>query len=279
MTKAQILFSLFFLLPGLAHAHAVLSFPVPRNANSGNQIAPCGAPAGAPVAYKSGSTVSILWEETIHHTGSFQIYFSAANDANLSTGTTPGSTLLLNYPQNITDSNVPHYYAATVTLPNISCTNCTIQLVQTATNAGVNNPFFYFSCADISLSPNAVSPSPVTSPAPSPTVTASPLPVASGGTCAPQANPLSPTFSNVNSQIIQPMCISCHSTATTANLNTSLANYGAVLSTINLGSPSSSLIYQVTADRAMPQGAGSIPLSSSQLNLLLQWIEAGAPNN
>ncbi len=81
--------------------------------------------------------------------------------------------------------------------------------------------------------------------------------------------------------IIQPLCISCHQTATAANGNSSLSTYAGVFATVNTADPPQSMIYQLTEEG--PAGFGMPPsgaaLTPAQELLLLNWIRAGAPNN
>lgn len=245
-----------------ALAHARLTTPfIPRSTNSGIVQGPCGTdPHTTPIPAQSGSTVTINWEETIHHSGKFEIYFSPANDANLSMGTVPGNNLLYQVNQTFTDNNVPHLYSAQITLPNVTCPDCTIQLVQVNTDNPAST-VYYFSCADVALSPNPPPP-PTPTPAPSP----GPMPV-----CASHA-----TFTAVNQTILQPLCVSCH-TGAGAGGGYDLSTYAGVLRAVNTAAPTSSVIYTTTLDGAMPQNGS--PLTSTQQNLLLLWIQGGALNN
>lgn len=135
----------------------------PRSNSSGIKSGPCGTDARtAPTVLNPGATVTLQWEETINHPGRFEIYFSQANDA--------GWTLLKTVNDTLDDNSVPHQYSTTVTLPNVNCSGCTLQLIQVMTENPAS-PSLYYSCADIQLgvaSPPAPGPTPPPPPSPSP---------------------------------------------------------------------------------------------------------------
>lgn len=288
-TIAKIMAASLLAMIGLrAHAHARLESPIPRSTDSGITTGPCGTdPHTAPNVYQAGQQITINWEETIHHTGSFHIFFSPANDANLSMGATAGVNQLYQVPQTFTDDNVPHFYTATITLPNTTCSDCTIQLVQYNTD-NPSSTVYYFSCADVQLTapPPTGTPAPSPGPSPSPSPSPTPVPVQAPPPTCPLHNPTptptpSPTatvatFTAVNTTIIQPLCISCHSTSVASD-GYSFSTYAGVLAAVNVADPTASLIYSVTSDGAMPENG--TPLTAAQESLLLQWIQAGAPNN
>lgn len=85
------------------------------------------------------------------------------------------------------------------------------------------------------------------------------------------------TFTQVNQQILQPLCISCHNTdAQSPNLSSYLS-FATNPQYVVPGKAGASLIYTVTANGQMPQGEP--PLTTSQQELLGTWINAGALNN
>ncbi|PWU17975.1 MAG: hypothetical protein C5B49_07910 [Bdellovibrio sp.] len=80
-----------------------------------------------------------------------------------------------------------------------------------------------------------------------------------------------PTFSEINSQIIQPNCLVCHSSGTyTFTTYDTLIAGGVVKS----GSPSTSTLYLDVSSGKMPQGG--TPLSTTDVNAIDNWISAGA---
>jgi uncharacterized protein (TIGR03382 family) len=164
MRLAIVLSSL--LVPSVAFAHAVLSYPPPRTTEL--KEAPCGAlnsTRGANVTTLApGSTLTIDFKETIEHPGHYRISFDQdGQDFFMPTDYVTNTEGQLN----VVDDMIPDLtttplpaggrpYQVTITLPNVECTNCTIQLIQMMTE---NPPFdqndVYFSCADITLAANA----------------------------------------------------------------------------------------------------------------------------
>lgn len=105
-------------------------------------------------------------------------------------------------------------------------------------------------------------PTPIPTPAPTPVPTPKPTPVP---TPTPAPTPAAPTFTQV--QAILQNCTGCH-----GNMST----YNGVLNYVNTGSPSSSSLYTFVA----PGGSMAKYLNNaSDANVILQWIQAGAPNN
>ncbi|MCB0420368.1 MAG: lytic polysaccharide monooxygenase [Bdellovibrionales bacterium] len=139
----------------------------PRTDNSG--IKSSGAPCGTRkyntrTKLKAGQTLTIEWEETIDHPGHYEIWFSEANDENW---------ILL---KQIADDQsgrdtTPHFFSNTIIVPNVTCTQCTLQIRQLMTDK--SPPSLYFSCADIDISPthpvHGGSPSPEPNPPPNKT--------------------------------------------------------------------------------------------------------------
>lgn len=125
------------------HARWKLDGPTPpRNESNGLKSEPCGnvARTNVPVTFQPGETIEVEWEETINHPGYFRISFSPQADEG--------------FAQNVLLDNIPEvpaikFYSATITLPNITCDDCTLQLIQVMTDRP-NDPFYY-SCADIRL--------------------------------------------------------------------------------------------------------------------------------
>ena len=128
------------LAPTLAFAHARLSYPTPRSQNAGiKSPAPCGSdPRTAPTVFRPGETITVRWEETITHPGYYRIAFSPVDnqgfDANVLANDIPN-------PSGLQDGQFD------ITLPNIECEGCSLQLIQVMTDSNSN----YYSCADIAL--------------------------------------------------------------------------------------------------------------------------------
>jgi mono/diheme cytochrome c family protein len=83
------------------------------------------------------------------------------------------------------------------------------------------------------------------------------------------------TFSQVNQNVIQPNCVSCHSGASAPN-GVDLSSFAGVSSQVVAGDPQSSRLYQVIANGSMPPTGA---LSQAQVQQVSDWITAGAKND
>jgi hypothetical protein len=141
------------------------------------KLGPCGdegggTPTGAITAFRTGQTVTVTIDEKIFHPGHYRIAL-AVNDRSelpaeppVTVGATPcGSVPIANPPQFpvLADGVFVHTQPFTtpqttqVTLPpNVTCTKCTLQVIEFMSDHGLNNPggCFYHHCADISISSN-----------------------------------------------------------------------------------------------------------------------------
>ncbi|KPJ94667.1 MAG: hypothetical protein AMJ55_06010 [Gammaproteobacteria bacterium SG8_15] len=129
-----------------AHARFALDGVVPpRSTSAGIKTGPCGdIPRSLnPTTLNAGQQITVEWEETINHPGSYRIAFSPANDQGFD------DNVLYDAIDTQDGSDVPHFYSATITLPNMACEGCSLQLIQVMTDR--NPPTMYYSCADIRL--------------------------------------------------------------------------------------------------------------------------------
>lgn len=113
----------------------------PRSERDDNKIGPCGAArTDNPVVLQSGATIEVQFESTIYHQGHFRIAFSEADDQGFDDQVLADE--IPDYPNQ-------RYRSHIITLPDIECSACTLQLIQTMPDR--NPPSDYFSCADIQL--------------------------------------------------------------------------------------------------------------------------------
>lgn len=145
----------------IAHAHIAMTSPAPRS--SAQKEGPCGAAGSARgtnvATFRPGETITVEWDETVGHIGHYRIAFDDDGNDSLRNPSQPTD----NFPQTLVDQ-IPDrdgmtHYTQQVTLPNMSCTNCTLQLIQVMTTVVPYNSF-YFQCADLVLSGDAPDPGP-----------------------------------------------------------------------------------------------------------------------
>ena len=146
------------LLVTSAQAHIQLMAPAPRHTSQ--KAGPCGKgpvdPRGATATtFKPGETITVTWKETVPHPGHFRIAFDE-NGQRFTDPTGPNDVAPRPFvlKDNIADKTGTQTYSETVTLPNVQCTNCTLQLVQVMTDKqgnGWGNDDLYYQCADLIL--------------------------------------------------------------------------------------------------------------------------------
>ncbi len=85
------------------------------------------------------------------------------------------------------------------------------------------------------------------------------------------------TFKYISNEILTPKCVACHNVSNKKG-GYAFDTYSGVVKAVNKSTPTDSDLYKETKKGDMPPRPGTV-LNSEQLNLLLTWIKAGAPNN
>ncbi len=144
-----------------AASHIRLDEPVARYTDQ--KSGPCGRAGGERTdrvtVYKPGATLTVRWTETIDHPGHYRIAFDEDGDERFPVpaafdDTSGGPTVLVD---GIADRAGGGEYEQVVTLPNVECERCTLQLIQMMTDKppyGDGNDL-YFQCADLALRADA----------------------------------------------------------------------------------------------------------------------------
>lgn len=156
-TASILVFASLALFAGEVRAHLDLTSPTPRTTML--KSGPCGAgpddPRGPTVAtFKPGEEITVTWNEYVDHPGHYRIAFDEdgqdiffdPKDFNDVSG---GPGVLID---GIADKNGGDY-SQKVTLPNVECDNCVLQVIQMMTDKppyGDGNDLYY-QCADIAL--------------------------------------------------------------------------------------------------------------------------------
>jgi MYXO-CTERM domain-containing protein len=160
-----------------ARAHFVLTSPAAAYEQSAlgdpQKAPPCGddgsaVATGMVTAFQAGETITITIDETIYHPGHYRIAIAENDPSELpeeppvTPGSTPcGSAPIMEPPVYpvladgvfLHDAPFGEPQSIDITLPDISCTNCTLQVIQFMTQHGLNDPggCFYHHCATISI--------------------------------------------------------------------------------------------------------------------------------
>ena len=150
----------YLLMVEGSFSHARLVSPQPRTNETGLKVGPCGnrPKTQTPSILNRGSTITVMFRETVEHPSYYQFSFSSDNDQTFS--------IIGTFNGDIQGGALPHEYSFQITLPNITCNNCTLRLIQWMTENPAN-PTPYYSCADVTLQePNGGAPvtPPVTNP-------------------------------------------------------------------------------------------------------------------
>lgn len=151
-----------------AEAHLGLDAPTSRYGRGTLKSPPCGQTGGTRTqnvtTFEAGQTITVQWNEYINHPSHYRIAFdddgdddfedpaclSGCNSRNPVVQMYNNSTVLLD---GIADAN-GGTYTATVTLPDIECNNCTLQVIQVMYDKPpytIPGNEMYYQCADLVL--------------------------------------------------------------------------------------------------------------------------------
>jgi hypothetical protein len=96
--------------------------------------------------FSPGETITVRWTETIDHVGSFRVAF---DDDGADAADFDENVL---HTQDDPDNESGKQWSADVTLPDVRCTNCTLQVLQIMTTSDTPSPSqIYAQCADLVL--------------------------------------------------------------------------------------------------------------------------------
>jgi len=183
LRAASVFTALAIVVPAVAHAHFKLMEPaswiVEDERGDPQKAGPCGGTngnAGTPtntvVQAVGGQKLHVKVMETIYHPGHYRIALAVNSRAELPAdsdvvtkeserGPRSVSATIQSAPKLpvLADGLFVHTVKATepfetdVTLPNISCARCTLQIVEFMAEHGYNNPggYFYHHCADLQI--------------------------------------------------------------------------------------------------------------------------------
>jgi uncharacterized protein (TIGR03382 family) len=161
--RSALIVAAVVLTPSIVLAHASLTYPPPRTTSL--KVGPCGAAGsvrGTTVTtLTKGSTIKVKWNETIDHPGHYRISFDTDGQDFIvpptATGSTEGMTnVVKDLIVDIQGGTLPRPYEFDLTLPDIECNNCTLQMIQLMTDKApyttdAASDDIYYQCADITL--------------------------------------------------------------------------------------------------------------------------------
>ena len=155
----RILVVLVLAAPAAASAHIQLRYPTQRTTDQ--KQGPCGLAGStrgdAVTTLRPGAELTVRWDETVDHPGHYRIAFDADGDDGFIPPVDLEQTfdnVLLDHIEDRAVSGTDRGYQARVTLPDIECDNCTLQLIQVmSTSPPFSSGDLYFQCADLVLDP------------------------------------------------------------------------------------------------------------------------------
>jgi hypothetical protein len=141
-----------------AGAHIKLGSPVARDPSL--KAGPCGTAGSVRgtnvTTFEPGEKITVTWTETVDHPGHFRISFDEngtddfVDPKAFDDFDTAPSVIVDNIADKVGSMQM---YSQEVTLPNVECDNCTLQLIQVMTDkppfGGGND--LYYQCADLVL--------------------------------------------------------------------------------------------------------------------------------
>jgi hypothetical protein len=183
--RGLLAFAGILAVAGPAAAHLGLRYPPSRYGDNVLKVGPCGLAGGARsrnvTVLEPGATIDVVWDEYVDHPGHFRISFDVDGDNDFvdpaclgKCNTTSPTIELYSNTSVLLDgiADTPHggQSGAKVTLPDVQCERCTLQVIQVMYD---KPPYvtpgndIYYQCADLVLR-RAVAPTPTASPTPSP---------------------------------------------------------------------------------------------------------------
>ena len=149
------------LVPGVASAHVELLEPAARYPREFLKDGPCGHPGNPPGEFTTrvtaGETLVVRWDEFVGHPGHFRIALSMGGDAELVDPSDfddfySADNVLLD---EIEDPDGRTLHEVEITIPDVSCESCTLQLIQVMTDKPPWGPDggrdLYYQCADLEI--------------------------------------------------------------------------------------------------------------------------------
>jgi hypothetical protein len=150
-------------VPSFARAHIRMTAPTPRYGSDSLKVGPCGQAGGTRSEHvttlRPGATLHVEWDETVQHDSHYRISFDPDGDDDFADppemqAYDSNDAVLLDA---IPNEGGPHF-AMDVTLPDLECERCTLQLIQVMYDKPpyeVGGNDIYYQCADLVLSRTA----------------------------------------------------------------------------------------------------------------------------
>ncbi|MGZ3691371.1 MAG: c-type cytochrome [Pseudobdellovibrio sp.] len=102
------------------------------------------------------------------------------------------------------------------------------------------------------------------------------------GITPPTTTALTATYASIAQNILTPRCNSCHgATAGTTGGGKNFSNYANLMASgqVTAGNAANSTLYQSITRTTDQMPKGGVPLTSQEMQIIMDWINAGAMNN
>jgi hypothetical protein len=149
------------MVAGAADAHLRVTQPTTRYGDQ-QKVGPCGVAGGVRSqnvhTFRPGATITIVWEEFINHPGHYRISFDDDGDDDF---VDPAAIDDFYSAPSVLVDDIPDKNGGTyeyeLTLPEIECHNCTLQVIQVMYDKPPfgNGNDMYYQCIDLILSNSA----------------------------------------------------------------------------------------------------------------------------
>ncbi|HEY0467893.1 MAG TPA: SCE4755 family polysaccharide monooxygenase-like protein, partial [Polyangiaceae bacterium] len=190
MRTSVLVFAVSLLtLPATAQAHFTLLAPPPasNSTDGGKGDPPCGPtamPSNVVTPVIGGSKLTVKINETVYHPGFYRIALSIKSRSELPIDNVvkdasgkvlppagPGTSATADFQATpvfpvLADNLWPHtsdtkMFTGEITLPNVNCDKCTLQVIEFMAQHGSNGPkagYFYHHCADLKITADTSKP-------------------------------------------------------------------------------------------------------------------------
>lgn len=163
-----------------AEAHFNLMMPPPADSatDGGKGAPPCGPTSASNkvTAVQGGHAITLALDETVLHPGWYRVALSInsrselpadpmvtvsnGNSTNAAYQDPPVFPVLADHLFNHTSGTTPIHYTTSITLPNVTCAKCTLQVIQFMADHPYNQPggYAYHHCADLQITADPAKP-------------------------------------------------------------------------------------------------------------------------
>jgi len=171
MAAALALVALLYARRSEAHFNLIMPPPADSATDGGKGAPPCGPTTASNVvtSVQGGHAIMLQLDETVLHPGWYRVALSInsrselpadpmvtvsnGNSTNATYETNPVFPVLADHLFAHTSGTTPIHYSMSLMLPNVTCTKCTLQVIEFMNMHGANpgGGYFYHHCAEVKI--------------------------------------------------------------------------------------------------------------------------------